>query len=134
MSDHTGRHEDGCGAGWAKEQWISESLHVRAMVAGQMQRHLGVPRDVHKDRRGVCGQKNREFGQGTYKAQRFISMSPFSWDGILPTPLHPALKEWGSSDIHSANPHRDKPFISEEGTFLLKLQSSGCCPLLTQAP
>lgn len=69
MGVHTKRHEDGYGAGWAKEQWVSGSLLVGGMVGGQMRRHKGVPTDVQKDGRGILGQKNREVGQGKHKAQ-----------------------------------------------------------------
>lgn len=77
MGVHSNGHADGCGAGWATEQWTS--IWVKALSLGDTVRpdtevHKSTHRDT-EDRREILGQNNRGVGRESTRHKRTLSMS-----------------------------------------------------------
>lgn len=134
MGIHANRHEDGCGTGWAKEQWTAGWVKASlsgGMLCSKLQRPRGVPQR-YRGWEGSPWRRTRRLG-GEAQGRRDIYLCHnFPKDD---TPLHPSLKKLGDTDSPpAASPRWDCHQLRQRLLPPEVPESPRSCPILSWAP
>lgn len=125
-------HEDGAGTGWAKDHWTSGLVKALLLGVGQMWRHTKVPQRY----RGWAGSfwiKKEESWVREHKAQEI-----FIYVVIFPRMAHPFIQAYRNGEtltVHELQVPQGLPSpLRWGGSFFMKIQGPGSCPMLSQTP